>query len=81
MVHFLQVFGSDYVVLLVCSKYSQTFYYVLLGNLPLRGSFLIMCFAGLQRVWGRGLEHGFSQVFCGLRIYLPFWYVVCQMRL
>ena len=65
MVHFLQVFGSDYVVLLVCSKYSQTFDYVLLCNLPLRGSFFIMfyrlvcsfvasllfvCFVGLQRV-------------------------------
>ena len=28
--------------MLVCSKYSQTFDYVLLGNLPLRGSFFIM---------------------------------------
>ena len=37
------------------------------------------------QVWCRALLHGLGQVlvrvFCGLRIYLPFWYVGCQMRL
>ena len=95
VVHFLQVFGSDYVILLVCSKYSQTFDYVRqVTFLPLVESFLIMfyrlvcsfvtnllfvCFNGLQRL-EQGLENGFGQGF-GLRIYLPFWYVGCQMRL
>ena len=39
-----------------------------------------MCFVGLQRL-EQGLEHGFARVLFGLRIYLPFWYVGCQMRL
>ena len=48
------------------------------GNLASQ-AFLFVCFNGLQRL-GHGLEHGFGQGF-GLRIYLPFWYVGCQMRL
>ena len=65
--------------MLVCSKYSQTFDYVLLGNLPLRGSFFIMfdrlvcsfvtnllfvCFNGLQRVWSRVWGTALVRVFC-----------------
>ena len=96
MVHFLQVFGSDYVILLVCSKYSQTFYYVLLGNLSpvsrkllyyvlsvtllLRRKLFYLCALLVCRGFGQGLGHGFGQGF-GVRIYLPFWYVGCRMRL
>ena len=54
--------------MLVCSKYSQTFDYVLLGNLPQAEAsllcfigwfapssqtFLFVCFVGLQKVWSR----------------------------
>ena len=96
MVHFLQVFGSDYVVLLVCSKYSQTFDYVLLGNLAPSSQAFLLCFIGwfvpssqtfylcastVCKRLEQGLENGVGQGFCGLRIYLPFWYVGCQMRL
>ena len=63
--------------------------------LPLVESFFIMCYrlvcsfvtnlfiCVLQRFaecFEQGLENGFGQGF-GVRIYLPFWYVGCQMRL
>lgn len=77
MVHFLQVFGSDYVILLVCSKYSQTFDYVLLGNLSpvgrklpyyvlqvalfLRHKPFFLCALLVCRGCWQGLENGFGQ--------------------
>ena len=54
-------------------------YIGLIGNLaPSSQAFLFVCLIGLQRL-EQGLRHGFGQSF-GLRIYLPFWYVGCQMR-
>ena len=57
----------------------KPFYLCTVGDLASQ-AFLFMCFVGLQRVLSRAWNT-VCQVFCGLRIYLPFWYVDCQMRL
>ena len=68
----------SYYVLYVTFRKAEASLLCTVGNLASQAS-LFVCFVGLQRL-GQGLESGFGQGF-GMRIYLPFWYVGCQMRL